>query len=133
MFSQNKYDSGVPIYLQIIHRVRQKIVSGEWPAGDRIPGVRDLAIEFGVNPNTVQRAMSELERDGLLYSERTAGRYVTENTELIDEARQQLAGQILTEFIKQMSQMGFTHQQIVGQLELALTNHACSEQKEEEE
>jgi len=126
-----KYDSGVPIYLQIIHLIRQKIVSGEWAPGSRVPGVRDLAIEFGVNPNTMQKALSELEREGLLYSERTAGRFITENTGIIDAARERLAGQVLAEFIKQMAQMGFTRERTIKLVESAFENHAGLSKREE--
>lgn len=64
MFEENQYDSNIPIYLQIMEKIKRRIVSGEWKAGERIPAVRELAIAFGVNPNTMQRALSELERDG---------------------------------------------------------------------
>lgn len=64
MLINDKFDSGVPIYLQIMHLIRRKIASGEWPPGHRVPAVRELALKFGVNPNTMQRALSELEREG---------------------------------------------------------------------
>ena len=60
------YDTNVPIYLQLIEKIQRMIVTGEWRAGERIPAVRELALAFGVNPNTMQRALAELERDGLL-------------------------------------------------------------------
>ena len=62
MFAGNQYDTAVPIYLQIIERIEQKLVTGEWRAGERVPAVRELAAEFGVNPNTMQRALAELEQ-----------------------------------------------------------------------
>ena len=85
MWNQDDYTPGIPIYLQIIEKIKAKIISGEWRAGDRVPPVRELSLSFGVNPNTMQRSLSELEREGLLYSERTAGRFVTadENLSLI--------------------------------------------------
>ena len=85
------YDNNQPIYLQIMDRVRRKIVSGEWRAGDRVPPVRDLALEFGVNPNTMQRSLAELERDGLLFSERTSGRYVTRDESRVAAVRDAMA------------------------------------------
>ena len=60
MLINDKFDSGVPIYLQMMHLIRRKIVSGEWPPGHRVPAVRELALMFGVNPNTMQRALFEL-------------------------------------------------------------------------
>ncbi|HBT63276.1 MAG TPA: GntR family transcriptional regulator [Ruminococcaceae bacterium] len=124
MFSKNQYDTGTPIYLQIIHRIRQKIVSGEWQPGDRVPGVRDLAIDFGVNPNTMQRSLAELERDGLLYSERTSGRFITDNATLISEARDTMARGIILDFISQMAKMGYNKTQIREQLETLLKDAA---------
>lgn len=87
MFAGNQYDTAVPIYLQIIERIEQKLVTGEWRAGERVPAVRELAAEFGVNPNTMQRALAELERNGLVYSERTAGRFVTPDEQRIRRLR----------------------------------------------
>ena len=75
-----KFDSSAPIYSQLVRHIQEAIVSGEFTPGDRLPSVRDMAMEAGVNPNTMQRALTELERDGLVYSQRTAGRFVTENT-----------------------------------------------------
>lgn len=133
MLINDKFDSGVPIYLQMMHLIRRKIVSGEWPPGHRVPAVRELALMFGVNPNTMQRALFELEREGLLRSERTAGRFISENTELIDTARRGLAEQILDDFIEQMTGLGFAGQRITELVGRALENRTCSEQKEEEE
>ncbi|GMA41019.1 GntR family transcriptional regulator [Mobilicoccus caccae] len=75
-----EFDPARPIWHQLIHEFSRRIVTGEWSPGGRIGGVRELAGELGVNPNTVQRALSELERDGLCRSERTAGRFVTDDT-----------------------------------------------------
>ena len=83
MYGDNRYDENVPIYLQIMDRMKRRILTGDWQPGDRIPAVRDLAMAYGVNPNTMQRALSELEREGLLFSERTTGRFITRNSELI--------------------------------------------------
>jgi GntR family transcriptional regulator len=74
-----QFNSEAPIYSQLIGQIRQGIVSGAFPPGERLASVRDLASEAGVNPNTMQRALTELERDGLVYSQRTAGRFVTED------------------------------------------------------
>ena len=86
-----QFDTSSPIWLQLIDEFTRRIVTGQWPAGSRIPGVRDLAGELRVNPNTVQRALAELERQGLARSERTSGRYVTDDTVAIDDARLDLA------------------------------------------
>lgn len=131
MFGQNRYDAGIPIYLQIIQRIRQKIVSGQWPPGERIDGVRDLAMEFGVNPNTMQRALSELERERLVFTERTAGRFITNDVSLINATRDAMAGDIINAFLIEMSRMGYTEEQIKKQLERVLADHAVFNSKEE--
>lgn len=105
----NEFQSNMPIYLQLVDKFKHKIVSGELQAGSKIDSVRDLAISFEVNPNTVQRALSELERDGLVYAERTAGRFITNNKELISNMRNEIAQDIIGKFIKQMSSLGFSY------------------------
>lgn len=121
MFSDNQYDPGVPIYTQIIAKIKLRILTGEWKPGERVPAVRELAMEFGVNPNTMQRSLAELERDGLLFSERTAGRFITRDAALIDDARRQMARQVIAAFIRQMEQMGYARRDIAGTLTAQLT------------
>lgn len=105
-------NENLPIYMQIMEKIRAAIVSGELGAGEKIATVRELAEEFGVNPNTMQRALSELEREGLLVSERTAGRFVTKETERIEAVRRAAAEQIVRAFLQKMRNMGFTREQI---------------------
>ena len=78
-----QFRNDIPIYTQLIAQIQQRIVSGALLPGERLPSVRDLAAEAGVNPNTMQRAMMEMEREELVYSQRTAGRFVTEDGERI--------------------------------------------------
>ena len=112
MFEGNQYDSNIPIYLQIMEKIKQRIVSGEWKSGERIPAVRELALEFGVNPNTMQRALSELEREGLLFSERTAGRFITRDSRLIEEIREQMAEELISRFLTRMSRLGYSGEEV---------------------
>lgn len=102
----NKFDNGSPIYLQLLDHFRKLIISGKWPPGTRISAVRELALQFGVNPNTVQRALADLERDGLAQSERTNGRYITEDMSLIAEMRRQLAAEKVRGSVKDLSELG---------------------------
>ncbi|MCC2592672.1 GntR family transcriptional regulator [Tessaracoccus sp. OS52] len=95
-----EFDSTQPIWLQLIAEFSRRIAVGIWPAGERIAGVRDLALELGVNPNTVQRAFGELERDNLVRSERTTGRFVTEDQQLIKSLRRRLATQAADDFVQ---------------------------------
>ena len=80
-----------PIYQQLMEQLTEQIVSGQLGAGDKVPPVRELAAEAGVNPNTMQRALADLEREGLMYTNRTSGRYVTEDREMIAKIREQIA------------------------------------------
>lgn len=77
-----------PIYAQLMERITLDIISGIYPPGSKLPSVRDLAQDAGVNPNTMQKALSELERTGLLFSQRTSGRFVTEELTMIEKSRQ---------------------------------------------
>lgn len=76
-------DNDRPIYLQLMERIQHDIISGVYRPGDKIPSVRDLALEAAVNPNTMQKALSELERSGLVYSQRTSGRFITEDEKML--------------------------------------------------
>ena len=95
-----------PIYQQLICLIRQRIVTGELEPGSRLPSVRELAVEYGVNPNTVQRALSELEREELLHTERTSGRFVTRQNERIEQVRKALALEQIEAFVAQMQAIG---------------------------
>lgn len=101
-----QFDNSSPIWLQLVAEFGRKIVANEWPSGHRIPGVRELATELGVNPNTVQRALAELERQELCFTERTAGRFVTSDEQRIASARRDLAAEATTEFIARVRGMG---------------------------
>ena len=118
------YDTNVPIYLQIMEKIQRMIVTGEWQAGDRIPAVRELALAFGVNPNTMQRALAELERDGLLYSERTSGRFVTQDQAHIVRLRASLAGEILRDFLSRMEGLGCAREDILPLLQQEMERSA---------
>jgi GntR family transcriptional regulator len=114
---QWKFDGSAPIYTQLVDQMKLGIVSGEWIPGQRIPAVRELAVDAGVNPNTMQRALQELERQGLMFSQRTSGRFVTEDREMIEDAKRTLANRHITAFIRQMQALGYTRQEIVALLE----------------
>ena len=111
-----QFNSGSPIYSQLIHQIKQGIVSGIFPPGERLPSVRDLATEAGVNPNTMQRAMTELERDGLVYSQRTAGRFVTEDKAMIERVKLDLAESHIQSFLAAMLRLGYDKEEIVSLL-----------------
>ena len=105
-------DSSRPIYLQIIERVQMDVITGRYQPGDKLPSVRDLAQEAAVNPNTMQKALSELERSGLIYSQRTSGRFITEDKELIHQMQKELAAAEVSAFVAHMKQLGVTPEEI---------------------
>lgn len=106
-----------PIYSQLIEQIKLMIVSGIYPAGAKLPSVRDMAGDASVNPNTMQRALAQLENEGLLYSQRTSGRFVTEDTEKIMETKNSLAMEIINEFIQNMNNLGYDKKQTIFMLE----------------
>ena len=83
-------DSDRPIFIQIVERIQMEIISGKYSPGDKLPSVRDLAAVAAVNPNTMQKALTELERTGLVYSQRTSGRFITEDAKMIEELKNNL-------------------------------------------
>ena len=103
-----------PIYTQLLEKIQLKIVAGEYKPGDKLPSVRDLAALAAVNPNTMQKALSELERIGLVYSQRTSGRTVTEDTELIKEVKESIAMEHINEFIETMTKLGYAKEEILS-------------------
>lgn len=106
-------DNDRPIYLQLMERIQRDIISGVYQPGDKLPSVRDLALEAAVNPNTMQKALSELERSGLVYSQRTSGRFITEDTEMLTQMKKELATEHIQEFFQKMEQLGFSRAELL--------------------
>ena len=107
------FDSDRPIYAQIIEHMKLFIVSGELKPGDRLASVRELAAEAEVNPNTMQRALSELERMGLMYSNRTSGRFITEDDTMIKQIKSEIAGESIRKFLESMKKIGFSRTETI--------------------
>lgn len=112
-----QFSADAPIYTQLVAQIRMYIVSGALPPGERLPSVREFAAEAGVNPNTMQRAMAELEREGLVHSQRTAGRFVTEDRARIQQAKRQCAEEQIQTFLEKMEQLGYTRAEILQLME----------------
>ena len=127
---QWQFSNDAPIYTQLIQQVKVGIVTGAFPPGERLPSVRDMATEAGVNPNTMQRALAELERDGLVYSQRTAGRFVTEDNTMINQAKRSLAERHVKTFLEAMLRLGFQKDEIIDLISKELGeeegNHASA-------
>lgn len=107
-------DSDRPIFIQIIEKIQMDIISGLYAPGDKLPSVRELAQEASVNPNTMQKALSELERTGLVYSQRTSGRYITEDTAMITNLKTTLAKDIVTQFLDNMQRLGIRNEEVIS-------------------
>jgi DNA-binding transcriptional regulator YhcF (GntR family) len=104
---QWSFNEDAPIYLQIVEQIKTQIAIGLLKPGDKMPAVRDLAIEAGVNPNTMQKALSQLEREGLLYTQRTAGRFVSDSKEKTHELQETLQLQYMKNFTDNMMNLGY--------------------------
>lgn len=115
-----KFKEGQPIYSQIIDQMSIRIASNAYEPGDKLPSVRDMATDAGVNPNTMQRALGELERRGLVYTERTNGRFVTREEEVLKDLHMQLAEKYIADFFAKLKGLGMTNEEI----ESAVSNWA---------
>ncbi|MBE5883708.1 MAG: GntR family transcriptional regulator [Lachnospiraceae bacterium] len=110
-------DSDRPIYAQLVERIQMEIVSGYYPPGGKLPSVRELASVAAVNPNTMQKALAELERSGLVMTQRTSGRTVTEDADKINSIRQKLADSHMITFLGKMKELGYTKKDVIDLVE----------------
>lgn len=101
-----------PIYLQIIEHIKLDIIAGHYKSGERLPSVREFAQIAAVNPNTMQKSLSELEDTGLIYSNRTSGKFVTEDDSLIKQMKDDLAKEYCDDFINRLNQIGYSNEDI---------------------
>ncbi len=120
------FNNDAPIYSQLVEQMTLRIVTAVYMPGQRMPSVRDLAVEAGVNPNTMQRALGELERNGLVFSQRTSGRFVTEDIKMIEDAKRTLASRQIQTFLRAMDQLGYQPGEIIALVKTA-------QEKEEKE
>lgn len=108
-----EFENDRPIYTQILEHIELSIISGNYKPGDKLPSVRELAGDASVNPNTMQRALAELERRMLVHSERTTGRFITEDMELISQVKERTADNYIDEFVVKMKKIGFSEDEIL--------------------
>ncbi|MGN0317368.1 MAG: GntR family transcriptional regulator [Lachnospira sp.] len=111
------FNNDIPIYLQIMDHIRKEIASGNLSPGQKLPSVRELALEAGVNPNTMQKALSELERDGFLQSNRTEGRYVSNELTNTGLLKENLVNELCEVFIRDMNKIGIVPDEAIKKLE----------------
>lgn len=102
-----KFEENKPIYIQLVKQFKLDIISGHYKLGEKIPSIRELALEINVNPNTIQRSLIELEDEGLIHTKRTSGKYVTRDYKIIEKIKKELAEEQLTNFITEMEKLGF--------------------------
>lgn len=111
------FDNDRPIYIQLVELIRIEIVSGKFKKGQKIPSVRELALIMKVNPNTMQKALVELENEQLIYTERTNGKYITENEKLIEKVKKELAKKIVNNYLNSMKNIGIDYDSAVKYLQ----------------
>ena len=111
------FDTSLPIYIQLAERINRQILRGELKPGDKLPSVRDMGIQSGVNPNTVQRTYRELEGMNIVETKRGQGTFVTENTNVLQEMREALKSKEISRFVKGMKAMGYTKEEIYSGLQ----------------
>lgn len=111
------FSSDRPVYLQIADRIKKSVLSGEYLPGAQIPTVRQLALDAAVNPNTVQRAFLVLEDEGIILSRGTLGRFVTEEADIVETCRKQMAHQLINCFLADMKQLSVPKETIITMIE----------------
>lgn len=110
------FDTNIPIYIQLVEQIKISIVSGEINVGERLPSVREWALFYKVNPNTIQKALGELEQLGLVFTERTNGRFVTDDRQLIERLRNEYAAELSEKYFNNMKKIGFSEKQTIDYL-----------------
>ena len=111
------FDNDRPIYIQLVEQLKQYIIAGEIKPGERLPSVRELALQVKVNPNTVQKALVELENQKLIYTERTNGKFVTENEGLIENIKEELASKKVQKYFEDMNKLGINRYEAITYLQ----------------
>ncbi|MEG0392946.1 MAG: GntR family transcriptional regulator [Anaerovoracaceae bacterium] len=108
------FKEGQPIYTQIIAQLKIKIANGTYKPGEKLPSVRELALAAAVNPNTMQRALAEMERECLIFAERTNGRFVTEGGEVLDNLKRTLAEEFIGDLFQNLKKIGLDNEEIIA-------------------
>lgn len=106
------FDNNIPIYIQLVEYLKSSIVSGELTSGERLPSVRDLSMRFAVNPNTMQKALAELENNQLIYTERTNGKFITKDEKILKAFKKTHADEITKNYLITMKELGFSKEEI---------------------
>jgi len=108
------FDNNIPIYIQLVEYLKKDIILGKFKSGERLPSVRDLALSLKVNPNTMQKALMELEEQKLIYTERTNGKYVTEDKKIIDKIKKEYAKEVTNKYLCNRKSIGFNKDEVIN-------------------
>lgn len=108
-----EFDNNIPIYIQLVENIKLEIISGKIKPGDKLPSVRDLSLMTKVNPNTMQKALQELEELNLIYTERTNGKYITTDEEMISKYREDYANELSKKYFTNMETLGFSKKETI--------------------
>lgn len=108
-----QYDNNIPIYIQIINSIKADIINGKLKPGDKLPSIREMAVKFKVNPNTLQRVYQELERANITYTQRGTGSFVREDEEMVKTLKREMATEVVENFIESIKNFGFDNEEII--------------------
>lgn len=114
------FEDDRPIYYQLMDRIKINIIKGEYKPGDKVPSVREFAKEAGVNPNTMQKALTELENQGFLYSISTSGRFITKDIDLVKNLKEDLGLDKIKKFLNEMESIGYTNEELVDKVKIII-------------
>ncbi|GIN92111.1 putative HTH-type transcriptional regulator YhcF [Siminovitchia terrae] len=110
------FEASKPIYIQITEKISQRIIRGEIKSGEKLPSVREMAVQSGVNPNTIQRAYAEMERMGIVETKRGQGTFIIERESVVDELKESMQAEVIEQFVRSMEELGFSKQQMLNGL-----------------
>ena len=109
----NNFNDKLPIYIQIIYKIKKDIISSNIKPGEKLPSVRELSSKLKVNPNTISRVYQEIEREGITFTQRGTGTFIKEDTAMIDSIKKEMAGELIADFLQGMKNMGYTKEEII--------------------
>lgn len=115
-----EYNNNLPIYLQVINQIKKDMIQGRLPMGEKLPSTRELAVQYQINPNTAVRVYKEMEQLGMCYTKRGLGTFVTEDVEVITKMKEEMAEELLESFVKEMSDLGFSKEELITIIEKRL-------------
>ncbi len=109
-----KFDNKIPIYMQIINSIKIDIINGKVKPGDKLPSIREMAVNYKVNPNTLQRVYQELEREDITYTQRGTGSFIKEDGNMVKSLKKEMAREVIENFIQSIKSFGFSDDEIVN-------------------